>query len=273
MQVSGFFSAIIAITLVIFVLVIGIVAVILLARRQKLSQQLKEAQLQTRITDVSFAALSSQMNPHFIFNCLNSIRLYTEQNNGEAAGEYLGMFARLIRVTLHNARREKVTLSEEIDTLALYLKLEAMRFKEKLAYELLVDDQVDSEFIEIPPMLVQPYIENAIWHGLMHRKEGGAIKIGFLQVADNAVLQITVEDNGIGRERSAAIKTAAAGQPHKSYGTQITGERIALINEKYGMGATVTTTDLYDTNNRPAGTLVTIKLPLNEPATDRPIGG
>ncbi|WP_300597008.1 histidine kinase [Niabella sp.] len=244
-------------------LLIGIIiTVILLARKQKLSQLLKEAQLQARINDVNFAALSSQMNPHFIFNCLNSIKLYTEQNNSEAAGAYLGMFARLIRITLHNARREKVPLSEEIDTLALYLQLEAMRFKEKLSYELQVDDNVDSEFIEIPPMLVQPYIENAIWHGLMHKKEGGTISIRFSQDHAQETLVISIHDNGIGRQKAAELKSKPA-ETYKSYGTQITGERMALIKEKYGIAAQVTTTDLYE-NDQPAGTLVILKLPLNE---------
>lgn len=271
MQDSGFFFAIIATTLVVSLLVIGMIIVILLARKQRLAQQLKEAQLQARINDVNFAALSSQMNPHFIFNCLNSIKLYTEQNNSEAAGEYLGMFAQLIRATLHNARREKIPLGEEINTIGLYLRLEAMRFKEKLNYHVSVDDNVDTDFIEIPPMLVQPYIENAIWHGLMHKKEGGEISIRFSQDDHNDTLLITIADNGIGRTKAAELKTGKAGT-HKSYGTQITGERIALINEKYGMDAQVATSDLYDAHHQPAGTLVTIKLPLHEPAINSHTG-
>ncbi|MDN3657837.1 histidine kinase [Ferruginibacter paludis] len=261
MKANSLFVAILAVAFIVLLLLLGIVGVILLARKQRLSQQLKEANLQSRINDVNFAALRSQMNPHFIFNCLNSIKLYTEQNNNEAASEYLSMFAQLIRSSLDNARREKVILSEEIATIELYLRLEAMRFKEKLLYEVAVDKNVDVDFIELPPMMIQPYIENAIWHGLMHKKEGGNINVHFAQLDNNSLLQITITDNGIGRLKAAELKSKTA-EKHKSYGTQITGERIALINEKYQLSAEVKTTDLYNDLSQPSGTLITIKLPI-----------
>lgn len=255
------FTAILVITLTIFLLIIGMVIIILLSRKQRLAQQLREANFQSRLTEVNFAALRSQMNPHFIFNCLNSIKLYTEQNNNEAASEYLSKFAQLIRSTLDNARREKVILAEEIESLELYLQLEAMRFKEKLAYTVLVDKNVDVDFIEIPPMLVQPYIENAIWHGLMHKKEGGNITVRLSQVNENSLLVIVIEDNGIGRKKAGELKSKTA-EKRKSHGTQITSERIALINEKYQMAAEVNTADLYNEQSEPSGTSVTIKLPI-----------
>jgi len=270
MSSNSLFTAIVAVALLVIFLIIGMAIIIIIARKQKISQQLKEAQLQARINDANLAALSSQMNPHFIFNCLNSIRLYAEQNNVEAAGEYLSMFAQLIRNTLHNARREKILLQDELDSMGLYLKLEAMRFKEKLKYQIVVDDNVDVDFVEIPPMLVQPYIENAIWHGLMHKEDGGTIRLHFKQSTDD-VLIVTVEDNGVGRQNSANIKWVALTK-QKSYGTQITSERIALINEKYHINATVQTTDLRNNKNEPCGTLVTLKIPLNELAHNSNIG-
>lgn len=229
--------------------------------QEQAEQQLKEATYRAKLNDVSFAALRSQMNPHFIFNCLNSIKLYTEQHNSQAASHYLDKFARLIRNTLDHSRMEKVILRDEINSLELYLQMETMRFKDKLNYTIEMDENVEAEFIEIPPMLVQPYVENAIWHGLMHKNEGGKIRIHFAQVQQNSLLVITVSDNGIGRKKAATLKSKSADQ-HKSYGTKITGERIALINEKYGAAAQITIEDQEDAAGNATGTLVTIKLPV-----------
>jgi LytS/YehU family sensor histidine kinase len=261
MPSNNLFITILATAVVVLLLIVGMVAVILYARKQKLAQALKESNYQSRLNDVSFAALRSQMNPHFIFNCLNSIKLYTEQNNSEAASEYLSKFALLIRSTLDNARREKVLLAQELESIKLYLELEAMRFKEKLIFNIAVDDNVDIDFIEIPTTIIQPYIENAIWHGLMHKPTGGNISITVKQINNNESLLIKIEDNGIGREKAAVLKSKSVEQ-HESYGTKITGERIALINEKYGLTATVNIKDLYNEAGQPSGTLVTLNLPI-----------
>lgn len=229
--------------------------------KEKAEKELKEAEYKSRMTDITFSALRSQMNPHFIFNCLNSIKLYTEQNNTQAASDYLTKFSKLIRNMLDNARADRIDLVSEVESLRLYLEMEAMRFKEKLQYTIKVDKDVDVDFIEIPPLLIQPYIENAIWHGLMHKEEGGIINIQVSQSMDRSLLIITVADNGIGRAKAAQLKSMEA-LKQKSYGTKLTSERIALINEKYKTGAEVIITDLSDENAQPCGTLVTIKLPV-----------
>ncbi|MEO7048427.1 MAG: histidine kinase, partial [Ferruginibacter sp.] len=141
--------------------------------KDKAEQQLKEAELKNRMNDITLSALRSQMNPHFIFNCLNSIKLYTKENNTIEASDYIGKFAKLIRNMLDNSRSDRISLESEIESLKLYIELEAMRFKDKLHYAINVDKDLDISFIDIPPLLVQPYIENAIWHGLMPKKEGG----------------------------------------------------------------------------------------------------
>lgn len=223
--------------------------------------QLREAAYKSKMSDIAFTALRAQMNPHFIFNCLNSIKLYTEQNNTEAASQYLTKFSKLIRNMLDSGRAENVELSKELESLRLYLEMEAMRFKQKLRYAIQVDPGIDTEFIEIPPLLIQPYVENAIWHGLMHKEEGGTIHIRVSQSDNQALLIITITDDGVGRDMAAAIKSKTA-VPHKSHGTRVTGERIALINEKYGAGAEAVITDLFSPQQQPAGTLVTIKLPI-----------
>ncbi len=272
------------ITITILVLIVSVVIVILVARRQRINQQfkevklqnelkdqqlteaklkdeikshqLKEAQYQNKLNDITLASLRAQMNPHFIFNCLNSIKLYTEQNNSAAASEYLSKFSRLIRNMLDNARMEKTSLASEMETLQLYLNMEAMRFKDKMSYEIRIDPNLEGDFIEIPPLLIQPYVENAIWHGIMHKDGAGKVTIT-VDVLDN-MLVITVEDNGIGRLKAAQMKTDNSA--HKSHGTQITGDRIALFNEKHKSDASVTITDLYDDQQVAAGTLVTLKI-------------
>jgi len=229
--------------------------------REKAEKQLKEAEYKSRMNDTTLAALRSQMNPHFIFNCLNSIKLYTEQNNTEAASIYLTKFSKLIRSMLDNSESDSTTLTAEIELLQLYIEMEAMRFKEKLQYCIETDKGIDTDFIELPPLLIQPYVENAIWHGLMHKEEGGMIKIHISQLIEESMLVITVADNGIGREQAAALRSKMAVK-QKSYGTRLTGERITLINEKYKTGASVVVTDLRDADGSACGTLVTIKLPI-----------
>ncbi|MEO6819602.1 MAG: histidine kinase [Ginsengibacter sp.] len=228
--------------------------------KEKSEHQLNESLLKNRMSEVSLMALRSQMNPHFIFNCLNSIKLFTMENDTEQATDYISKFSRLIRNMLDNSRSDRVTLASDIDSIKLYIELEAMRFKNKLQHQIEVDKNIDTEFIELPPLLIQPYIENAIWHGLMPKKEGGHINIHISQnIADNLLL-INISDDGIGREAAAVINSNKQ-HYHKSMGTAVTGERIALINEKYQSKADVTITDLFK-NNQPSGTQVTIKLPL-----------
>lgn len=252
---------ILASALIIFTLVAIIVFVIIAARRQRLKQDLTEARYKTKINDITFAALRSQMNPHFIFNCLNSIKYLTEQNKSEVASKYLDKFALLIRNILNNARCEKITLTDEIASVRLYLELEAMRFKEKLQYNITICESVDAEFIEVPPMIIQPYVENAIWHGLMPKEKGGRVTIDISQQHDSCLI-IFIEDNGIGRFKSAEIRNNS-NYTHKSFGTQITDERINLLNEIYSSNkASVNITDLYDDFSHPTGTKVIIKLPI-----------
>ncbi len=227
--------------------------------KEKAELQTKEAEFQRSLADVSMSALRSQMNPHFIFNCLNSIKLYTTQNDTVAAANYLTKFSKLIRMALENSRSETVTLDAELQSLELYIQMEAMRFKEKLKYSITIDKNVDSSFIEIPPMLLQPYVENAIWHGLMHKEEGGRIDVGVQVMPDEHTLAITIKDNGVGREKAAQLKSKSA-TSHKSYGTKVTGERLDLINQIYNTGASVLTEDVLE-NGIIAGTLVTIQIP------------
>lgn len=228
---------------------------------EKMLQEQKESEFQRQLGDISLSALRSQMNPHFIFNCLNSIKLYTAQNNTATASEYLTKFSKLIRLVLDNSRTDKITLTAELDALRLYMDMEAMRFKEKLKYRIQIDENVDAEYIELPPMLLQPYVENAIWHGLMQKEEGGKIDINIGLEQNETLLVINIADNGIGREKSAVLKSKTATK-HKSYGMKVTSERLALINSVYKTGADVTIHDMFDHAGAPSGTKVIIKIPI-----------
>lgn len=228
----------------------------------KEEQNLKQVsvEFEQRIAETEMTALRAQMNPHFIFNCLNSIKLYTLENDSTSASEYLTVFSKLIRLVLENSRSEKVTLKNELEALRLYIELEAMRFKDKVSYSIHTDTSIDQEYIEIPPLLLQPYVENAIWHGLMHKNEGGIIMIDIKQPSEH-LLVVQITDNGIGREAAAAYKSKSA-EKKKSYGLKMTSERLSVINQLHHTTAAVEVTDLKDENNNAAGTKVIITIPV-----------
>ena len=213
-----------------------------------------------QLAEVQMKALRAQMNPHFIFNCLNSIQLYTTSNEAAKATDYLNRFSQLIRLVLENSRSERVTLHNELQALELYLQMEAMRFKDKLRYRMEVAPALDAELIEIPPLLLQPYVENAIWHGLMHKQEGGCVQVKVAQSKADC-LRVTITDDGIGRIRAAELKSKSA-TLHKSFGMKMTGERITLINQMYKAQTQVQIHDLIDAEGNPAGTEVVLDIPI-----------
>jgi len=229
-----------------------------LLETQKIKQI--ETEFEQKIAETEMIALRAQMNPHFIFNCLNSIKLYTLENDSQTASEYLTKFSQLIRLVLENSRSEKVTLQKELETLKLYIELEAMRFKDKVNYQINVVPHIDQQYIEIPPLLLQPYVENAIWHGLMHKKHGGNIVIDVSQPSEH-LLYIEITDDGVGRELAATYKSKSATQ-QKSFGLKMTSERIHIINQLYQMNAAVKIKDLKDCMNNATGTKVIIQIPV-----------
>ncbi len=130
-----------------------------------------------KLADVEMTALRAQMNPHFLFNCLNSINRFIVRNDAETASNYLTKFSRLIRLILQNSKSSTITLRNELEALKLYIELEEMRFENRFDYSIHVDDNIEVEFVEVPPLLLQPYVENAIWHGLMHKESKGKLTI------------------------------------------------------------------------------------------------
>jgi LytS/YehU family sensor histidine kinase len=205
-------------------------------------------------------ALQAQMNPHFIFNCLSSIQQYIFSQDALEANRYLTGFARLIRATLHHSSRPFITLGAEIDYLTTYLSLEKLRFKEKMDYQIIVDPAIDVQQAIIPPMLIQPYVENAMRHGLRHKTTGkGYIRVRFALGAEK--LSVTVEDNGIGRRAAAVYKTREHIE-YQSRGMNLTADRIRLMNAKFNNGIYIAVTDLQDDAGAAAGTRVVMYFPL-----------
>jgi anti-sigma regulatory factor (Ser/Thr protein kinase) len=235
-----------------------------LAYRFRIAQIRKEARLKTefdrKIGDVELSALRAQMNPHFIFNCLNSIENYILKNESVKAAEYINDFARLIRLILQNSRSEYVPLKDEVEAIELYLQMESLRFDDKFSYRIDVSSGVETTEIDVPPMLIQPFIENAIWHGLIPKKAPGKITVEISQV--NGELICTIEDDGIGREKSREVNASMLKRGKKSMGMLITKNLIDVFNELYHTNATVQIMDLKDEKGNALGTRVELNIPI-----------
>ncbi|HOY19705.1 MAG TPA: histidine kinase [Haliscomenobacter sp.] len=222
-----------------------------------------KAEFNKRLAEVEMAALRSQMNPHFLFNCLNSINRFIQRNEPDTASAYLTKFSRLIRLVLDNSRSNLVTLRDELEALRLYLELEAMRFVNRFTYHINISPDLDITCLEIPPMIIQPYVENAIWHGLMHKeaKPGEECHLEVRVFPEGNTLVVEVEDNGVGRNMARALKSKSA-TAQKSHGMAVTAERIQMINQIYQTEASIIIEDLYTPEGKAAGTKVRLTLPL-----------
>jgi len=230
-------------------------------RQIRREEQLK-AEFEKRLADVEMSALRAQMNPHFLFNCLNSIDSYIIKNETRKASEYLNNFARLIRLILQNSRVNYVSLKDEVEAIELYLQMENLRFRDKFTYEIRIAEGVDPALVDIPPMLIQPYVENAIWHGLMHKEDKSQGKVTFSVAKENGFLKCAVEDNGVGREKARELKASRPLRGQQSYGMRITHDRISIINKLYNSNTSVQVIDLKDEQQNPLGTRVELCIPV-----------
>ena len=232
--------------------------------RYRILQIRKEERLRTKfqrqLADVEMSALRAQMNPHFIFNCLNSIESFVIKNETLKASTYLNDFARLIRLILQNSRSSLVSIEDELEALELYLQMESLRFSNKFQYKVHVDSNLDSANLEIPPMLIQPYVENAIWHGLMPKDGAGHLNIDLSR--QNGMIRCIIEDDGIGRDKSKEIRASRRVKGKKSMGMSITGDRIKLLNILHNTNTEVNIEDLKDPDGKPSGTRVELHIPV-----------
>jgi LytS/YehU family sensor histidine kinase len=200
------------------------------------------------------------MNPHFMFNALNSIQNFILHDDEKNSLLYLSKFASLMRFTLDNSAETNITLQSELHSLQLYLELEKMRFKDKLIFSIDVAADINTRHVNVPALCIQPFVENAILHGLKHKKGVGHISIKVIKDSKNNIICI-IEDDGVGRKK--AIEYMNQKRPdHKSSGIRVTGERIELINTLYHTNMKLEITDLHDEYGIACGTRVTLTLPM-----------
>lgn len=221
-------------------------------------QERLKAKHERELIELEAKALRSQMNPHFIFNCLNSIKSLIQQHEEEKSVTYLITFSKLIRTLFNNADKKEITLYDEIETCILYLQLEAMRFDAKFSYSVNVDEAIDLKSINIPALIIQPFIENAIWHGILPKGSSGNIKLELLQT-DNSI-EIIIDDNGIGREMSKQNKSASD-ISHKSKGVNLTQSRLKLDNLLQQREVRLEINDKKDESGKATGTKVILSFP------------
>ena len=204
--------------------------------------------------------LRIQMNPHFIFNALNSIKLYIINNEQKNAVHYLNKFSKLIRKILDASSVKETSLGEELETMDLYMSIENIRFSNEIKHKTIVDPSINLDTIKVPPLVLQPFLENAIWHGLSSKKGSKEILIS-VNKPSQEFIEINIEDNGIGRTASAKIK-AQKKIHRKSIGINLTKERLSNFVKNLQNSFSLTYKDLNDTNNKPSGTKLTLQIPL-----------
>ncbi|GGD18261.1 tetratricopeptide repeat-containing sensor histidine kinase [Flavobacterium orientale] len=207
--------------------------------------------IKTKNKKIALQSLRREMNPHFIFNSLNSVNQFIAQNNELEANKYLTSYSNLMRNMMETSNKDFISLSNELEQIKKYLDLEHLRFQDKFEYEIVVDEKLDSDAILVPNMLIQPHLENAIWHGLRYRETIGKLKVTFAE--ENQLIKVSIEDDGIGVEKSRELKTQNQ-KVHESRGLNNVEERINLLNDLYHQQISYTISSGTDGN----GTLVTL---------------
>ena len=254
-------------TIVVLVLAGSVLLFFKLRENRIRKEEARQTAINKQIAEIRMIALRGQMNPHFIFNSLNSIQHFITTRDKEEALNYLSKFSKLIRKILENSRENRVSISNELQLLELYIQLEQLRFSNKFDYHIAIDEKIDMENTEIPPLLIQPYIENAILHGLINKKDKGDLWLSLER--NNGLLICKIQDNGIGRARSQEIEQGKVSR-HRSLGIKVTEERISGLFELLDYKMEVVTEDLFEIKQssvetpQPAGTRVTISIPVKE---------
>lgn len=247
-------GCIICLALILFIIVKQIIQNIRNKAEEKtrINKQLAEFQL---------TALRAQMNPHFIFNAINSIQNYILKKKEQEAYNYLAKFSKLIRMVLNNSEQQTLSLHEELETVKLYVELEQIRFKDSFGFEIKMSETINPYDIQIPSMLIQPFVENSIWHGLMNL-DSRTGKLTITLTIQSKFLTIVIEDNGIGREQAALYRSESV---HKPVAMKLTEKRLFTINSMQDyIGAKVIVTDLYNERKDPCGTRVEVFIPIEQ---------
>lgn len=203
--------------------------------------------------------LRSQMNPHFLFNSLNSIKLYIINNEKKNAVHYLNKFSKLIRKILEASSVKEIALAEELETVELYMNIENIRFNDEILFEISVDEGIDTHLVKIPSLILQPFLENALWHGLSSKEGEKRIHL-HVSRKRKTFINITITDNGVGREESEKLKERRV-LKRKSVGIDITRERLANFSKDFQNSFQVDIVDMYDENNKSSGTQIVLHIP------------
>jgi tetratricopeptide (TPR) repeat protein len=245
---------------IIFSIVAGFLLLtgIFLFSRYRLRQNNLRIVLEKKNLETEQKLLRIQMNPHFIFNSLNSVQGYISANNSFLAMTYLAKFAKLMRYILENSRKNMILLEDEINALTLNMELERIRFKENFDFKVVVDEKLDPSALFIPPMLIQPFIENAMKHGLRNKSGNGMLEVNFKPAGK--LIYCTVKDNGIGREAAEKLKKEK-NPNHKSVGMEVTAERIEVLRQQYKEDISIIISDLTNPDGSAAGTEVKLRIP------------
>ncbi len=242
----------------IFSLIVIVLLAVFIITYNKNKQNIVRAKLEKKSAEIETSLLRAQMNPHFIFNSMNSIQNFISRNDSLQAEKYLAKFARLIRLILDNSAKDFVPLEDEMSLIDNYLGIESLRLDGKLSYEISISENLDTEDILIPSMLIQPYVENAILHGIIPKEGKGKIRVIIREGEDFSCLNVLVEDDGIGRTASQVKKQNIK---HKSIGMHITKDRLALLSKHKKSKASVVVEDIIS-DKKVCGTLVKIVLPI-----------
>ena len=229
--------------------------------KRKSEVERKMLEIEKQMFDLEQKALRLQMNPHFIFNSLNSVQSYILAHDSETAINYLGKFSRLMRFILANSASKVITVKEEISAIKHYLDLEKLRFDDKFDYRISIDPGIDEDFTEIPPMILQPYVENSVIHGMVHKRGKGIITIGISRNED--YIYCTIEDDGVGREKAMEL-ARDKGLKKTSRGMLITQARLDILKRQSKSDVSVKVLDLKDASGNATGTRVVLKIPFSE---------
>jgi LytS/YehU family sensor histidine kinase len=228
--------------------------------KRKSQEAQNKIQLEKEVMELEQKALRLQMSPHFIFNALNSIQSQIGTDNEQTARYYLAKFSRLMRQILDNSRNATISLEEEINTLENYLLIEKFCNGDRFDYKITLSDSLEKDYIKIPPMLLQPFIENSIKHGMKHiQGKRGRIEVRFEE--KNGLLECSVTDNGIGRKKAEEINKNSKETYHRSTALLVTQERLDLLKEGND-GKSLEIIDLYDEKGEPIGTMVLVRIPI-----------
>jgi LytS/YehU family sensor histidine kinase len=215
--------------------------------------------LEKNVNQSKLKAIKSQMNPHFFYNALNTLQSYILANEKKEAIDYLSKFSNLTRIILEMTEKDWISIADEIKTLTLYFEIEKVRFEDDFSFTVFAFSNVDTENTKIPSMLLQPFVENAVKHGLLHRSGYKEVKVLFETVKEDLI--ITVDDNGVGRKKSNELKQIK-NKRHQSFATDALQNRIDLINQYTHKNISIQIIDKYSVNEIPTGTKVIIKIPL-----------